>query len=263
MLRQQRLVILVALSIGCDLPRLGPPDGGQTVVDGAADGPVVDAGDDAIAIDGSDVDAFDAAPDLVPPEVPSALRHGSVSVALPPAGWASGTAWIHAFYDGHHPAPTNSIEVDWMRIYAVIPAPPPSNEEEIRLVWETVANGSSVDWLQRYPLVPWMAPPGVDLTFNAVADIFGFQPGPDNVYLFGTMRIGAPDFNVPIPANATHCRARARVRLVGSAWAQFGMDFWIDASEQNPVAHRIRAGMTDWFTSTDGQWHEVTLDLVP
>ena len=246
-----RALVLFVLLAACDLDRLSAlsdPDGAVVVTD------AVDATQrtpDARVVDAA-VDASEPVL-VVPSDVPDGLRQGHVVLSLPPPGWRSAVAWIHTIFDNRYPAAPSSVEVDWMRIYAVV------NGAPVQLVAETGAHPSSVSWAESHARSPWFGPPHTPAGIGLSGDVVTVDPGTDvtRLIILGTDRVptGA------IPAAATRLRVEARVRLTGHALAQLGIDFWLDATAPGGAGSNTLGGVTNWFGESG--WQTVVLELGP
>lgn len=246
-------LVLVILLAGCDLERISAstePDGAAAVTDaadawqGAPDARLVDA-----ALDG-------AVPVLVvPADVPDGLRQGHVVLSLPPPGWRSAVGWIHTIYDDRYPAAPSSVDVDWLRLYAIV------NGAPVQLIAETGAHPSAVSWAESHARSPWFGPPHEPAGIGLSGDVVTADPGTDvtRLIILGTDRVPSG----AIPAAATRMRIEARVRLTGHALAQLGIDFWIDTTATAGPGSNTLGGVTNWFGASGDGWRTVVLDLAP
>ena len=246
-----RALVLFVLLAACDLDRLSAlsdPDGAVVVTD------AVDATQrtpDARVVDAA-VDAVEPVL-VVPSDVPDGLRQGHVVLSLPPPGWRSAVAWIHTIFDNRYPAAPSSVEVDWMRIYAVV------NGAPVQLIAETGAHPSAVAWADAHARSPWFGPPHTSAGLDLGGDVVTARPDLDvtRLIILGTDRVptGA------IPVAATRMRVEARVRVTGHALAQLGIDFWLDATAPGDAGSNTLGGVTNWFGESG--WQTVVLELGP
>lgn len=250
------VLILLALA-ACDLDRLPAPAtaDGAAAIDAAVDAvvdaprPVVDAHTPDASIDGPVASVF------VPADVPPGLRSGHVVYSLPPQGWSSAVAWLHTIYDQRYAPAPSSVQVDWMRLYAVV-----NGGASVQLVGETAPHPSSVAWADTYARSPWFGQPYAPAGIALGGDIVTATPDADvaRLIILGTDRVPSGT----IPAAATHLRLEARIRITGHAIAQAGIDFWVDGGAPPNGANNRLGGVTDWLGES-GQWQVIILDLAP
>lgn len=190
---------------------------------------------------------------FLPPDIPTWMRQAHSHLLLPPSGWTSGVAWMQAVHDSRFPG-TSTVEVDWLRLYAV------TGTGEV-----LVASGaalSGVMWTERWSRIPWYstkADSSVALpSVGTEIAMFQTSTAPNLVWHWGGPRIAS------IPSGTTTFVARARIRVIGPAIVQLGIDFWASPTAEYTVldGNNTEAGIGDWHGPQPG-WVDIEVRLAP
>jgi len=179
-----------------------------------------------VSIDGDDSSS------LAPPEAP--IKHAIVNSVLPPPGWESGVVWTQSVYDRDYFG-SSTTEIDWVRLICVV-----DGHEQ---VFESEIIGGGL-----YLRDPWF---GGDI--HEILDVEELRNYDGNVeynvfeaqdrvwHMWGVRPL--------IPENATRCYGQVKVRIIGNALFQAGVDWWIDQTIDYCGYNQCNteAMVSDWY----------------
>lgn len=194
--------------------------------------------------------ADSSTPPYAPQESPHKVAY--YRYATPPVGFTAAVGWMQAI-DILGTGATSTVEVDWMRVHAVV------NGIDTIILEDTFdVHTGAMDGYGLYSRNPWFAGDKLAvMPFTISNGTLMLNPGanPNRVYhWWNTSRC-------LIDPGTTRVWFEARVRVSGGAGVQAGLDYWKDLSA--PYAgHNVNnteAGTSNWYGNSTAEWQVISV----
>jgi hypothetical protein len=204
----------------------------------------------AVSIPGCGGGDFEEGPVFAPAESPHKLAY--YRYATPPAGFNAVVGWMQAIDIRGTGAPMR-VDVDWMRLHATV-----NGADTVLLDDSFDTRTAAMDAYGLYSRNPWFAgdrlapmPSTIELSALVVLP----NSSPDRVFHWWNTSRSL------IPAGTTRVWFEARIRVVGGAGVQAGIDYWRDLT--SPYAgldvNNTEAGASDWFGNLTADWQTISV----
>lgn len=166
---------------------------------------------------------------------------------VPPSGFTAVLGWMQAIDiegNGLH----CKVEVDWMRIHAVV------YDIDIILYEDTFDNHiPAMDYFGLYNRNPWFDGDRLaDMPFTIENGNLVVEPSlhPQRVFHWWNTSRSL------VLEGTSWIWFEARIRVTGGAGVQAGIDYWkdLDAPYAGPEVNNTEAGVSDWFGNSTDDW---------
>ena len=169
-----------------------------------------------------------------------------------PEGFTAVVGWMQAI-DIEGMGEPSQVEVDWMRVYATV-----DNTDTILLEDTFDSHTPAMDYYGLYSRDPWFVGDVLgDMPFTVENGTLVLEPdtNPDAVYHWWNTTRSI------VPEDADRIWFEARVRIIGGAGVQAGIDYWKDlyAEYAGYNVNNTEAGVSDWFGNITDDWQIISV----
>lgn len=182
--------------------------------------------------------------------IESPWPHGHDGPLTPPAGFLATVGWLQAL-DDTGVSGQSLVEVDWMRLHAVV-----NGVDRVLAVEEFDRVTTNMTYYGLYRRNPWFAGDKIGsmpYTLSSGAMVIEPSARPDMVYHWWTDR-------ALVPSGTTRVWFEARIRITGGAHVQGGIDYWRDLNVgwAGTNVNNTEGGVSEWECQP-GQWLTISV----
>ena len=178
-------------------------------------------------------------------------QHSYYSLPTPPQGFTVGASWMQAIdIDGK--GTPSKVEVDWMRLHAII-----GIKDSILTEESFDEEAPLMHWYGLYSRIPFVIGDRLDvMPFTVENGIMILEPSTSPKLVFHWWNTSKPI----IPIGTTRVWFESKIRIIGCAGVQAGIDY-LTSSDVKGVTNKteIEAGVSDWFGNSTTDWQIITV----
>lgn len=200
--------------------------------------------------DGSSDDSATITPKYAPSESPRKTAY--FSYAIPPTGFTAVVGWMMAI-DIQGKGISSKVEVDWMRLHAVV-----DGNDMILYEDNFDALAPAMNNFGLYIRNPWFdGNQHTAMPFTIENSRLVIEPSryPQKVFHWWNTSRSI------VPKGTSRVWFEASIRITGGAGVQAGIDYWknltVDWAGYN--VNNIEAGVSDWFGNSTNDWQIISV----